>query len=70
MGQDIRETPVRTRGPGDQTGLHSCSIHDKTVQGSPWGDALQRMDMEAPIESFQRSNFVEIWICLWSNCRL
>ena len=34
-----REARSQDRGP---KGVHSCSIHDKTVEGSPWGDALQR----------------------------
>ena len=45
---------------GTQKGVRSHSIHDKTVQGSPWGDALQRKDSDATIESFWRRKLVEL----------
>ena len=31
---------------------------DKTVQASPWGDALYRADSDAAIESFWRWTFL------------
>ena len=40
-------------------------LMDITVQGSPWGDALQQADADAGIESFSRWTFVEIWPFSW-----
>ena len=38
----------------------------KTVQGSPWDDALQQADSDAAIEGFCRRKFVEIsLLCPW-----
>ena len=50
----------------DQKGPRPLSIHDKTVEGEPWGDALQRKDSEAAIERFWRYKCVEIWLFVWS----
>ena len=36
---------------------------DKTVQGSPWGDALQQADSDVAVERFWR--YVKIWPFLW-----
>ena len=53
------------KGPGSPQGpkgAHKESPQrDKTVQGSPWGDALQQAGSDAAIESFWRCKFVEIW---------
>ena len=38
-------------GVQTQNVLHSLSIHDEMVQASPWGDALQPKDSDAPILS-------------------
>ena len=35
-------------------------IHDKTVHGNLWDDALQRKDSDAAIESFWRCTVVEV----------
>ena len=50
-----------------QKGLCCRRIQHKTVQGSPWGDALQQKDSDAAIKSFWRCTFVEIWSFLWSR---
>ena len=44
--------------------LRSRSVHDKTFQGCPWVDSLQRKDADAPIERFWPCKLVEIWLFL------
>ena len=66
--------PPETLGPprlgpvADQKGsvLEARSAHYKTVRGSLWGDAWQRKDSDAAVESFWRWTFDEIWL-LWRS---
>ena len=63
---NFAKSNAQSRCQGDQNSLRSRGIHDEPVQASPWGDALQRKDSDAAIESFWRCQLVETWSFLWS----